>query len=216
MQRESQTIRRSKLSAATWNSFANSPRESAMRFPRPHPQPLEETDLQALHELAQISARLREQNAATTPSFLAAVARDALFQMDALSGQLRAALDLAKNDAIIDKSADSQTSARLTWSENARPGSKRLRANLHLQSPIFRHALRLAALVALGDIIGRSVSWRRSYWLPMTIVLVLKPEFTATFTRGTLRIIGTIVGLCCWPPALFHVIHPVVASGGRS
>lgn len=174
------------------------------------PQPLEETDLQALHEVAQLSARLRDLKAATTPSFLGAVARDALFQMDALSGQLRAALDLAKNDTIIDKPADSQTSAQLTWSENAMARVETLRANLHLQSPIFRHALRLAALVALGDIIGRSVSWRRSYWLPMTIVLVLKPEFTATFTRGTLRIVGTIVGLLL-ATGLFHVLHPSTA-----
>ena len=85
-----------------------------------------------------------------------------------------------------------------------------MRANLNLQSPIFRHALRLAALVALGDIVGRSVSWRRTYWLPMTIVLVLKPEFTTTFTRGLLRIVGTIVGLLL-ATGLFHVFHPNVA-----
>jgi uncharacterized membrane protein YccC len=168
-------------------------------------QPLEQSDLQALQELAQFSGRLHDLKAASTPSFLGAVARDVLFQMDALGGQLRAALDLAKNDAIIDKPADSQTSAQLTWSE-----IETFRANLHLQSPILRHALRLATLVALGDIIGRSVSWRRSYWLPMTIVLVLKPEFTATFTRGTLRIVGTVVGLL-FATGLFHVLHPNVA-----
>ena len=86
-----------------------------------------------------------------------------------------------------------------------------LRANLNLQSPAFRHALRLAVLVAAGDIIGRTVSWRRTYWLPMTVVLVLKPEFTATFTRGLLRIAGTIVGLLL-ATGLFHMFHLNVAE----
>jgi uncharacterized membrane protein YccC len=41
----------------------------------------------------------------------------------------------------------------------------------------------------------------------MTIVLVLKPEFTATFTRGLLRIAGTIVGLLL-ATGLFHFLDP--------
>ena len=86
-----------------------------------------------------------------------------------------------------------------------------LRANLNLQSPAFRHALRLAVLVAAGDMIGRLVSWRRTYWLPMTVVLVLKPEFTATFTRGLLRIAGTIVGLLL-ATGLFHMFQLNVAE----
>jgi uncharacterized membrane protein YccC len=40
----------------------------------------------------------------------------------------------------------------------------------------------------------------------MTIVLVLKPEFTATFSRGFLRITGTVAGLLL-ATALFH-LHP--------
>ena len=67
-------------------------------------QPLGEMELQNLHRLAQFSGLLREQGPAAMPSFLAAVTRDALFQMDALSGQLRAALDLSRNGATVDKS----------------------------------------------------------------------------------------------------------------
>jgi len=37
----------------------------------------------------------------------------------------------------------------------------------------------------------------------MTIVLVLKPEFAVTFSRGVLRIAGTMVGLLL-ATALFH------------
>jgi len=42
-----------------------------------------------------LTHRLRQETSSLSPSFLAAVANDARFQMDALNGQLRAALDLA-------------------------------------------------------------------------------------------------------------------------
>jgi uncharacterized membrane protein YccC len=59
--------------------------------------------------------------------------------------------------------------------------------------------------MAVGDALGRDFDWRRSYWIPMTIVLVLKPEFAVTFTRGVLRITGTILGLLL-ATALFHFL----------
>ena len=90
------------------------------------------------------------------------------------------------------------------------PTIEAFRNHLYLRSPIFRHALRLAILVALGDILGNEVPWRRTYWLPMTIALVLKPEFTATFTRGLLRIAGTILGLLL-ATGLFHLFSPGVS-----
>jgi uncharacterized membrane protein YccC len=157
--------------------------------------------------LDEITTQLREEQKSMPPSFLAAVAKDAIFQMDALSGQLRAALDLAKNDAAPEGSGNAEPPVPPAWRDTLSNRFEAVRSNLNFQSPSFRHALRLATLVMLGDILGRSVSWRRSYWLPMTIVLVLKPEFTATFTRGLLRIGGTIVGLLL-ATGLFHFVNP--------
>jgi uncharacterized membrane protein YccC len=57
--------------------------------------------------------------------------------------------------------------------------------------------------VALGDTLGRVIHPYRAYWIPMTIVLVLKPEFAVTFSRGVLRIFGTLLGLLL-ATALFH------------
>jgi uncharacterized membrane protein YccC len=164
---------------------------------------------QAVEALDRFSVQLREAAAATPPSFIAAVAKDAVFQMDALSGQLRAALDLTQNNAAVPGVADAPSLTPRTWKETVSSTIESFRNHLDLQSPIFRHALRLAVLVALGDILGTEVSWRRTYWLPMTIALVLKPEFTATFTRGLLRIAGTIVGLLL-ATELFHLFNPGV------
>jgi len=41
----------------------------------------------------------------------------------------------------------------------------------------------------------------------MTIAIVLKPDFTATFTRGVLRLIGTFAGLVI-ATLLFYVLPP--------
>jgi uncharacterized membrane protein YccC len=174
----------------------------------PSPEPQEKAR-QAAEALDQFSSQLREVVAATPPSFITAVAKDSVFQMDALSGQVRAALDLSQNNVELQSMAEAPSVSPGTWKESVANTIEVFRNHLDLRSPIFRHALRLAVLVALGDILGTEVSWRRTYWLPMTIALVLKPEFTATFTRGLLRIAGTILGLLL-ATALFHLFNPGV------
>jgi uncharacterized membrane protein YccC len=163
----------------------------------------------AVEALDRFSIRMREVAEATPASFIAAVAKDAVFQMDALSGQLRAALDLSQNNVELQGLAEAPSVTPKTWKEAVSATIEAFRNHLNLRSSIFRHALRLSVLVALGDILGTEVSWRRTYWLPMTIALVLKPEFTATFTRGLLRIAGTIVGLLL-ATGVFHLFHPGV------
>jgi uncharacterized membrane protein YccC len=142
-----------------------------------------------------LTRNLRQSASTAAPSFLSAMLQDARFQMDALAGQLRAAFDLATHTTPAGQAAFVKEEALQPWWLRFSGRIATLRANLNLGSSAFRHALRLAAMVALGDTVGQSLSWRRSYWLPMTIVLVLKPEFTTTFSRGLLRIAGTIVGL---------------------
>jgi uncharacterized membrane protein YccC len=151
--------------------------------------------------LTQELQRLGEQLPA---AFLKAVTRDARHQMVAFSGQLRAAWDLAGRAAPAGKVSFDEQEARQPWRLRFNGRIATLRANLNLESVAFRHALRLAVCVAAGDVIARSISLHRSYWLPMTIVLVLKPEFSVTFSRGLLRIAGTVAGLLL-ATALFHL-----------
>jgi uncharacterized membrane protein YccC len=155
--------------------------------------------------LEALTKKLRESASTVAPSFLSAMLQDSRFQMDALGGQLRAVFDLATHTTPAGQAAFGKEEARQPWWLRFSGRIVTLRANLNFRSSAFRHAVRLAAMVALGDALGQSLSWQRSYWLPMTIVLVLKPEFTTTFSRGLLRIAGTIIGLIL-ATALFHFL----------
>ncbi|MGA2420314.1 MAG: FUSC family protein, partial [Candidatus Acidiferrum sp.] len=149
-------------------------------------------------ELRHLAQRITSDTTESPTSFVAASANVAAFQIDALAGQLRAVTDLAAHTTFAGQEAFDAAEARQPWWLRFRGPLVTLRANLALGSSAFRHAVRLAVMVATADALGHALSniydWHRPYWMPMTVVLVLKPEFTTTFSRGLLRIVGTIAG----------------------
>ncbi len=163
-----------------------------------------------LHELLSLAEKLRELEEVKSSPVVAMVA-DARFQTDALAGQLRSSFDLAAYATPAGIKAFKRREARRPWSLRLGSIAATLRANLSLNSAAFRHAVRLAVCIAIGDGLGRGLEWRRSYWLPMTIAIVLKPDFTATFSRGVLRLIGTFLGLV-FATGMFHVLPPGLAA----
>ena len=69
-----------------------------------------------------------------------------------------------------------------------------IRNNLSLRSSSFRHALRLGVASAVGSLMASGFHLVRGYWIPMTVVLVLKPNFGGTLQRSVQRITGTVLG----------------------
>ncbi|MGW1801265.1 FUSC family protein [Streptomyces sp. NPDC001984] len=90
--------------------------------------------------------------------------------------------------------------------------ARRIRAQLHPQSPIFRHAVRLAVGVVVAEVIGRSIGgWgglgisAHGFWVALTTLLVLFPEYGHTIARGWGRAAGAILGgLFAWVLSLPH------------
>jgi uncharacterized membrane protein YccC len=140
-----------------------------------------------------------------------ALLNDARIQMDALNGQFRATVELASNATPAGLEAFGRREAAQPWRLRLAGTLATLRANLTLESAACRHAVRLAVCVVLGDTLARGLSLQRPYWLPMTVAIVLKPDFTATFSRGVLRLAGTFVGLVV-ATGLFHVLPPAGAA----
>ncbi len=69
-----------------------------------------------------------------------------------------------------------------------------LRANLSLNSVMFRHALRLALVVAIDVLLIRYTKITHGYWLAMTSIIVLQPYTGETVRRSGERVLGTVAG----------------------
>ena len=76
----------------------------------------------------------------------------------------------------------------------ARANAKLLRANLTIDSTACRHALRLAVAVTVATVLYRVLPGSHEYWIPIAALMVLKPDFDATITRGLGRAAGTVTG----------------------
>ncbi len=133
------------------------------------------------------------------------LANETASAVDVLAGQLRAVADLANHAIPAGLAEFARGEAAQPWRLQFRNWFGTLRANLDLRSAFCRHAIRLAVCVAIGDAIGRGISWERTYWIPMTIAVVLKPDFTTTFSRGALRLAGTFAGLVV-ATVLYHIL----------
>ncbi len=70
-----------------------------------------------------------------------------------------------------------------------------LRNNLTFESSIFRHSLRMMITCGVGFAIAKLISsGHHSYWILMTIIIILKPGFSLTKQKNFDRLIGTIGG----------------------
>jgi uncharacterized membrane protein YccC len=84
---------------------------------------------------------------------------------------------------------------------------EQLHANMSLDSPAGRHALRLAVVVPVAALIARELPVQRSYWMVVAAATILRPEFGATFTRGAERALGTCLGVAL-AGAIAVILHP--------
>ncbi|HET6634998.1 MAG TPA: FUSC family protein [Streptomyces sp.] len=70
-----------------------------------------------------------------------------------------------------------------------------LRRELTWSSPVLRHAVRLAAVVAVGRTLAELLPQQHGYWAPLTALMVMRPDFAQTYQRGVARLAGTLVGV---------------------
>ncbi|WP_405491546.1 FUSC family protein [Streptomyces sp. NBC_00096] len=88
-----------------------------------------------------------------------------------------------------------------------------VRAELRPGSPILRHALRVTAVACAGYGIGHALPLGHAYWAPMASVMVMRPDFTQTYTRAVARFGGTLVGVAL-ATAVVQLAHPGMYLSG--
>ena len=88
------------------------------------------------------------------------------------------------------------------------------RRELRWSSPVCRHAIRVGAVVAAGYLLGKALPPEHGYWVPLTVVMVLRPDFSRTYERGVARLVGTLfgVGVAGTVTALVHP-SPSLSAG---
>jgi len=69
-----------------------------------------------------------------------------------------------------------------------------MRANVTVKSEAGRHALRLAAVAALAEVVVQATGLYQGRWVTLTIFLVAKPDYASTLYRGLQRAVGTMLG----------------------
>ncbi|GAA0483265.1 FUSC family protein [Streptomyces olivaceiscleroticus] len=81
-----------------------------------------------------------------------------------------------------------------------------VRRELRWSSFVLRHALRVAAVAAVGYLVGTALPFGHGYWAPLASVMIMRPDFAQTYQRGVARFIGTLFGVAVGGGviALFH------------
>jgi uncharacterized membrane protein YccC len=119
--------------------------------------------------------------------------------LSALAGQLRAGAELVARATTSTRHrslrAVGRGPARGSVVAGLREDWEALRAHASLGSPIGRHALRLAIVVTGAEILAVHTRLGRGYWVALTASVVLRPDFSVTFSRGLARMLGTCVGV---------------------
>lgn len=72
---------------------------------------------------------------------------------------------------------------------------KSLKDNFSFDSSIFRHSLRMSIVCLVGYLVSKLFPLgHHSYWILLTILVILKPDFSLTKERNYQRLMGTIIG----------------------
>lgn len=69
-----------------------------------------------------------------------------------------------------------------------------IKNNLTFDSVTFRHALRLALVITIAQLLSYLLPIPTGYWITLTALIALKPNFGGTVQSAGQRILGTLVG----------------------
>lgn len=101
-----------------------------------------------------------------------------------------------------------QALVRFTSRQSFAP--KLLWKNLTFASPSFRHALRVTIAITVGMLICENWSvlsgQAHSYWVLLTIIVILKPGFSLTKQKNAQRLTGTLLG-CVSVLVILSFVH---------
>lgn len=132
----------------------------------------------------------------------------------AVAGQLRS-MRLLVNDLVAEDGPRTRRVGSPDW-QRVDPTDWRaeitlLRDALRTRSPALRHAVRLAVAVPVSVLVASWLSLPRGYWLPFSVALILKPDYSTLLRRGVGRLTGTMIGATL-ATLVVSLVHPDLAA----
>ncbi len=74
------------------------------------------------------------------------------------------------------------------------PAIVKLKKEMRLSSPVFRHALRSAFAVTLAIAASHILNLHNGIWLPISVLVIMRPSLGGTLRIGWNRLLGTFLG----------------------
>lgn len=110
--------------------------------------------------------------------------------LSALSEQIDNAVNIAT-----DLTLSLTSSRKFILAQSQQPSWKdTIKKNLTFRSLALRHALRLAIIVTIACLLTNLLSIPRGYWITLTALIALKPDFGGTLQSIGQRSLGTVIG----------------------
>lgn len=104
---------------------------------------------------------------------------------------------LQRSIALIQKTdlePSAKTAPRKRQSAGPSPAWRAWADHMTLRSPILQHALRLSVTLSIAMGLALYFHIPHGYWIPLTVAIILRPEFHATRQRARQRVGGTLTG----------------------
>jgi uncharacterized membrane protein (TIGR01666 family) len=157
------------------------------------PYPVNERMNIMLRELKKDFEQLRDEqrNAANVEGFIAL--RNVLDGLEDIVSRLHIIQQYSSYDLKVSKTEMGEVNFdRFVTHQDI--DSKVLLNNFNWKSNTFRHAVRVSIATTTGFIVSRFFPLSHSYWILLTIIVILKPTYGLTKKRNYDRLLGTIAG----------------------
>jgi uncharacterized membrane protein YccC len=153
-----------------------------------------------------LAGAVREEHAPVEPALRATAGGE----IDAFVERLATVTTQAAEAAIA--LAQGGEGARRPGAPPARDQPPSLRDALAPGSVELQHALRVAIVATAGSLLAAALHLQRSYWVTVTIIIVLQPHAVGTVRKALQRVGGTVVG-GIFAALIARAVHRPLALG---
>lgn len=150
-------------------------------------------ELQKLHDVY-FALRNRELNPDSLEHFL--ILRQIMYRITEVSEETKKLYLLQAQDPKLAKSLSSGLDLQKFVPNEEKINTKVLFENFSLQSNHFRHAVRITVALLLGYAVSKlpMLHVQKTFWILITILAIMRPAYSITKKRNTLRLYGTFLG----------------------